>query len=90
MERKDETMERDSINRQETKKFPDGFPPNTKKFVEVGSKEVLYITPNGEVYRQSPNNAISKLQSLKNLWSSPPNSKPTHKKSSMSESISTP
>jgi len=80
----------------ESSTIPSDLPPNTKKFIEVKSEEVIYLTPEGKIYTEDKN---SKLIELKDLTSMKPKSdKPASiqkifhekNKASLSESLSAP
>lgn len=75
--------------------IPKELPKYTKKFVEVGTDEVLYLTQDGSMYTETSNGALKKLDSLHPLLPQPPSPKAqmmTHikNKNSLSESLSTP
>ena len=70
------------------------LPLDTKKFVEVKSKEVIYLTPDGQMYTETENEELKEIHDLS--WLAPKSIKspqPTfkqRKKCSLSESQTTP
>ena len=40
------------------------LPLDTKKFVEVKSKEVIYLTPDGQMYTETENEELKEIHDL--------------------------
>lgn len=76
--------------------IPKELHPNTKKFIEVKTAEVFYLTPDDGMYTEDKNGRLVKLDNLNSLRPQPNKSPNVHNimntknKSSMSESQSTP
>ena len=85
-----------TTNKIESSIIPKELPQNTKKFIEVKSEEVIYLTPEGRIYTEDKNGKLIELDNLSSL--KPKNETITNvtkiihskNKSSLSESLSAP